>query len=572
MIGILSSCSAFDDFLTVYPTNQITGEQFWEDKTDLESVVFSCYKQLTKAAMARRMFVWGEARSDNFMPRTADDEDMNDLMNANLLSTNAWFNWSSIYTEIGYCNLALSKGAEIVAKDASFSEGDWLPIEVELKTLRALSYFYLVRTFRDVPFNVTSTDTSVGVREPVAATSSEEILTFLINDLESVKDNGMTNYGNNVDNRGRITRNAVYTLLADLYLWRAAKNASADSASKYPGQSEQDYLKCIECCDYVIAAMNELFRREGQEHYGSNNVSLIELPLLVTSEIGRLEEIPYNSIFGSKNSLESIFEVQYSATGGYNNVVPKYLGGWSSGRYATGDFMPSGLFSEISNQPDNTINAYSKTDLRTYETFQFRSVGVDVPTNFAKYIMTSVTTENANDLTANSVKVTYSGQRQTDFCDANYIIYRASEVVLMKAEAMACIYKRGDAELFEAFNLATAVFNRSNPKIESSNSLKYEDYSDPSLLYDFILRERQREFYAEGKRWFDLVRLALHDGNTNTMLGLLGVKYQTNASAIKAKMATLNSLYSPYYKNEMKVNTLLIQNPAWPDNETSERN
>ncbi|MBP3774949.1 MAG: hypothetical protein ILA34_06335, partial [Bacteroidaceae bacterium] len=136
MIGILSSCSAFDDFLTVYPTNQITGEQFWEDKTDLESVVFSCYKQLTKAAMARRMFVWGEARSDNFMPRTADDEDMNDLMNANLLSTNAWFNWSSIYTEIGYCNLALSKGAEIVAKDASFSEGDWLPIEVELKTLR----------------------------------------------------------------------------------------------------------------------------------------------------------------------------------------------------------------------------------------------------------------------------------------------------------------------------------------------------------------------------------------------------------------------------------------------------
>ena len=34
VIGLLSSCSAFDGFLTVYPTNQITGEKVWEDKND----------------------------------------------------------------------------------------------------------------------------------------------------------------------------------------------------------------------------------------------------------------------------------------------------------------------------------------------------------------------------------------------------------------------------------------------------------------------------------------------------------------------------------------------------------
>ena len=293
---------------------------------------------------------------------------------------------------------------------------------------------------------------------------------------------------------------------------------------------------------------------------------------MVTSEIGRLEEIPYNNIFGRNNSLESIFEVQYSSTGGYNAVVPKYLGGWSGGSYQVGDFVPSALFREISNQPENASSAFSKTDLRVYETFQFTRTGQDISDRFAKYIMTSVSTENPSDLTSTTARVTYSGQRSTAACDANYIIYRASDVVLMKAEAMACIYKRGDSELFEAYNLAKAVFARSNPKIESSDDIDYADYSEPSELYGFILRERQREFYAEGKRWFDLVRYALYSGTTNSMLGLLSVKFTTNASAIKAKMATINSLYCPYYKNEMKVNTLLIQNPAWPDNETSERN
>ena len=39
LVGLFSSCSMFDDYLTVYPTNQITGEQFWEDKNDLTAVL-----------------------------------------------------------------------------------------------------------------------------------------------------------------------------------------------------------------------------------------------------------------------------------------------------------------------------------------------------------------------------------------------------------------------------------------------------------------------------------------------------------------------------------------------------
>jgi hypothetical protein len=64
----------------------------------------------------------------------------------------------------------------------------------------------------------------------------------------------------------------------------------------------------------------------------------------------------------------------------------------------------------------------------------------------------------------------------------------------------------------------------------------------------------------------------MRDNTTENMLNLLSAKYTTNASAIKAKLATLNSLYSPVYKNEMKINTALVQNPAWVVDETIVKN
>ena len=78
--------------------------------------------------------------------------------------------------------------------------------------------------------------------------------------------------------------------------------------------------------------------------------------------------------------------------------------------------------------------------------------------------------------------------------------------------------------------------------------------------------------FAEGKRWFDLVRMAEREGSTTNMLSLLLTKYSSNSSAIKAKTSSLNSLYNPVYKDEIKVNTYLYQNPVWDKAETITRN
>lgn len=568
VIALFSSCNVMDDYLTVYPTNQITGEQFWEDKTDLMSVVASCYTKLKSDPVTQRMFMWGEFRSDNFILTSESDENYKNIMNANLIETNNWFDWSEFYSGIGYCNLCLAKGPEIVKKDASFHENDWKPIEAELKALRALYYFYLVRAFRDVPFVVESNDTSKGATDPVPQTASEEILTFLINDLEGVKDNAMKNYGTDEFNKGRITNRGIYALLCDLYLWRASKNTSADSLAKYPGQAENDYRKVIEYADVVTElALQDFRENRGVGHYGYRFAwpNEKELPLYVTERGKRVDDWPYYSIFGRSFSLEDIFEI----IDGYKTVVSVFFG-TSTGTYKAGALSAATAFQQINAKPDEANTAFSKTDLRAYETILKQTGNTSSAVyNIVKFIASSVRTDGADDITNSSTKIEY--EYGTSYC--NFKVYRVSDILLMKAEAIAClqeyILKEDNEEMLkEGFSVAKAVFQRSNPQITDEDNLVFENYNSAQALEEFVMRERQRELFGEGKRWFDLVRYALRQGNTTKMLALLSVKYNTNASAIKAKLATINSLYNPVYEEERKVNPALIQNPAWITDET----
>ena len=584
LAGLFTSCSAVDDFLTVYPTNQITSETFWEDKGDLNSVVASCYKSLVEENTIKRMFVWGELRSDNFLLTASNDENLKNIMNANLLPTNSWFDWSAFYTAISYCNLCLEKGPETVKIDASFSENDWKPIEAELKALRALYYFYLVRAFRDVPFVTKANDTSEGTTQPVSQTPSEEILTFLINDLEEVKDNGMINYGPEDFNKARFTKNGIYALLCDIYLWRASKNSSADSIAKYPGEAEGDYRKVIEYADYLTEDLIRQFREKREDYYGSERSpfkgeDVIPLPLYTTDKVKNVADVPYNNIFGEKYSLEGLFEIAFDGSVNKNSAFSSFLGYGSGSRLSPGSLSAAAAFQSVNGKPDDATVAYSKSDLRYYENIEKSNSGSSNSAvfNIVKYSCETVRTNGADDVSNSATSISYSNWRSSANYDANYIVYRISDILLMKAEAVAClqgyILKADDEEMLkEAFYTVKGVFARSNPMIENADDLKFDVYNSAQSLDALVMRERQRELFAEGKRWFDLVRFALRQGNTSKMLDLLVVKYSTNSSAIKAKLATINSLFNPVYQEEIKVNTGLVQNPAWITDETIVKN
>lgn len=565
-----------DDFLTIYPSNEITEEQFWEDRTDLESGIRGCWKQFISQDIMERMVVWGECRSDNFDLMTESWDDMKDLMNANLLETNSLFSWSAFYKTINFCNKVLQYGPLVVERDKSFTSEDWKPVEAEMKALRALNYFYLVRTFREIPFEFNPIGSEHDVKEHSGRQfMAEVVLDSIINDVEAVKDNGMRQYTNELDNKGRFTRESIYTLLADMYLWRAAKNASPDSVAKYGSKSQDDYQKVIEYCDAVLDMYMERYDRDNPMGGGTsseNNENPYHL-IRMNANGGTQDVVDdvYDEIFVQKNSRESILELQFDGSTNSNTCLYNYRG--YNGLYRhrdnnTGLLQASAPCQTVTRNIDNTSGLFSQSDIRRWQSLVYTEAGQRVY-NIGKYTYQSITHDNLED----NSEGTENAFIPTGSFRSNWIIYRLSDVLLMKAEAITRLDAPTTEQLQDAFNCVTMILYRSNPSVTTDrDKLSFTDYQEPSQLFDLVMRERRREFFGEGKRWFDLVRMAEHDGTTTNMLTLLLTKYATNTNAVRAKLASMNSLYSPVYENELKVNPNLHQNPAWEKEETIERN
>lgn len=565
-----------DDFLTIYPSNEITEEQFWEDRTDLESGIRGCWKQFISQDIMERMVVWGECRSDNFDLMTESWDDMKDLMNANLLETNSLFSWSAFYKTINFCNKVLQYGPLVVERDKSFTSEDWKPVEAEMKALRALNYFYLVRTFREIPFEFNPIGSEHDVKEHSGRQfKAEVVLDSIINDVEAVKDNGMRQYTNELDNKGRFTRESIYTLLADMYLWRAAKNASPDSVAKYGSKSQDDYQKVIEYCDAVLDMYMERYDRDNPMGGGTsseNNENPYHL-IRMNANGGTQDVVDdvYDEIFVQKNSRESILELQFDGSTNSNTCLYNYRD--NNGLYRhrdnnTGLLQASAPCQTVTRNIDNTSGLFSQSDIRRWQSLVYTEAGQRVY-SIGKYTYQSITHDNLED----NSEGTENAFIPTGSFNSNWIIYRLSDVLLMKAEAITRLDAPTTEQLQDAFNCVTMILYRSNPSVTTDrDKLSFTDYQEPSQLFDLVMRERRREFFGEGKRWFDLVRMAEHDGTTTNMLTLLLTKYATNTNAVRAKLASMNSLYSPVYENELKVNPNLHQNPAWEKEETIERN
>jgi hypothetical protein len=153
--------------------------------------------------------------------------------------------------------------------------------------------------------------------------------------------------------------------------------------------------------------------------------------------------------------------------------------------------------------------------------------------------------------------------------------------MLMKAEALVQMVDnndstevgkaRNDTLLRQAYTIVNAINKRSNCATNVKD-LDYNKYSLKSDMYDLVMQERQRELMFEGKRWFDLVRMARRDGKTDRLVSSAIRKQKYDINVIKIKLTDPNYIYFPYAKSELKVNPLLKQNPAFDKGEEGNLN
>ena len=581
-LGCSSMMTSCTDFLTIYPTNSTILENYWKSAEDVNSMLAACYKNMINDATVKRMMVWGELRADNMITRTSASTDLRYIVEANLLETNDNFKWDVFYQTINYCNMLIKYAPDVVNQDPDFMTGDLDIVMGEAYALRALCHFYLVRSFRDIPLSYEALDADEQLKAEYPQVEPLVALDSIMSDLQRasglvMRSGGFT--GRTVVstsaqtakvydfNNCRITRNAVYAMMADVSLWRAAFTQYNDNSDALSAKAIEYYNDAITYCDEVINAMHASID-EAKEKY---NITVNDMGpgtdnpyYLATNEgVSRNTMISpaYNTIFGASSAVmggrmlptdEVIFKLVYDGSTNANGAVKDYYGY----NKTTGAFMVPGKSPIVG-------DLYKTSDIRRYSftSYPVSGSGDDkAEYTIAKYATKSSTLDGGTraDCWYGDIK-----------CPADWIIYRKTDVMLMKALALASRSEAAE-DLAKSFELVQVVNRRSI--IEKRDSLVPEEYQTQAAVKELVLNERLRELTYEGKRWYDLVQKALCERSTKNVLELVIKKLDSNAGAVQSKMASINSLFCPIHEDELKVNPALKQNPAFEKSSSIERN
>ena len=291
-------------------------------------------------------------------------------------STSFYFDtwWQQMYLGIGDCNLAIQEIPGIVA--SGLTDSTKTNMLAEVRTLRALYYFYLVRMYGAVPM-VTKVPTDLNLK--VKRTDAKSIYdSVIIPDLLAAEGSTLPWQ----DNTGLVSKGAVEAILADVYLTYAG--AAINGGNTYYALSAQRSKAVIDNGGFSLF---------------TNYTDMIK---------------PAN-----KDKGEFILQTQYSAAANVNNpltalTIPNYSG---ISKYSDeyGSVFPT----------DQFLASYPAGDKRVAEK-QFYY------TNYPS-ITTGQTVTFAHHYIYkwfDSVAVTSTAKS-----DLNYTIYRLADVYLLYAEA-----------------------------------------------------------------------------------------------------------------------------------------
>ena len=574
--GAAAALTACNDFLTIYPTDRIVAEDFWKKKSDVDQMVDGCYLSMIDRSIQESAIMWGAYRSDELVKlEDYNDNTLDNISAVILLPTNRYATWSNFYKVINNCNVVLNHAPEVMIEDPEFTEGDYQVVRAQMLALRSLCYFYLVRAFRDVPLTERSCEDDSQV-ELLPQSAPDVVLQKCLDDLEEARGYIMKSgsYGRtDWRNWGYMTRDAVHALMADIYLWRAAMN-----------HSQADYQQAIAFSDSVINAKDAYYNLYKEVDITSKEEDRYHL------EDG---DIALQSIFGSNggNSRESILEWQYNGRNNSNTALENYYYKTNNSANAPSILMASSIFNSVATNA-NTAEAQklylSKNDYRFWNNVYDANNEEAQQMSIRKMVESSPTAVAVTS----TVGPAKSTSRSYDEFRQNWIVYRLTDVMLMQAEALVetAANDSDRVTLEKAFNLEQAVNKRSMAK-NATDTLKFENFKSKDDMELLVLAERERELCFEGKRWFDLMRYSYrHMEGVNSrqclaetgawpelyapMLRMVIRKYGSGGEgdAVSYKMKSEPFLYWPIQESELKVNSLLRQNPVFIQEKSTSKN
>ncbi len=439
----LVSCKK--DFIDLQPISDMNAGNFYRTEIDMNQAVMSPYASLR--SLYNQSFIYvGEIRSDNttfsWVPGNSKDMTSIDNFKDVLLSENTFLLsvWNNSYNTILRCNIVLDKIDAVPFTDKKLQN----QYKAEAKFLRALIYFWLVRTFGDVP----KVEHQLTVQEAydLGRAPSQEIYDLIVDDLKFAETNLPATYA--AADKGRVTIGGAKGLLTKVYMTMAG----------YP-------------------------LKKGASHY-----ALAEAKALEVIGMGQYSLVPdYKSLFdvSKKNSSESLFEIQYKK------------GGTGTGSPWNNDFAPRFSNREVVLVGDKGgFNAPTPDMSKAYETSDPRKT-ISMSDSY-------VSVPGGKTITEKYVRKYYDVSFSGSDNDNNWIELRLADIYLLYAEALVRQNKQFDV----ALNYLNKIRQRARNSTGGSASVlpDYLPFSSAAAFLLAIEKERRVELAFENHRWFDLVR------------------------------------------------------------------
>lgn len=441
--GVCFSCK--EDFIDLQPISDMNAGIFYKTEQDMNQAVLSPYASLR--SLYNQPFIYmGEIRSDNttfsWVPGNSKDMTSIDNFGDVLLSdnSNVLNVWNNSYNTILRCNIVLDKIEAVPFNDNKLKE----QYKAEARFLRALTYFWLVRVYGDVP----KVDRQLSVQEAYALGRSpaQEIYDFIVEDLKFAEANLPASYA--AVDRGRVTVGGAKGLLAKVYMTMAG----------YPLKKGAPY--------YALAEAKAL------EVINMPQYSLVS---------------DYKALFdvSKKNSPEALFEIQYKK------------GGTSTGSPWNNDFAPRFSNKEVVLIGDKGgFNAPTPNMSAAYEPGDPRK-DISMRDNY-------VSVPGGKTINEKYVRKYYDVAFNGSDNDNNWIELRLADIYLLYAEALVRQNKQPDVALTYLNRIRQRARNSTGGN--ATVLPDYAPFASNEDFLLAIEKERRVELAFENHRWFDLVR------------------------------------------------------------------
>ncbi len=514
--GVLTLMGCNDLFRDA-PVDQISEEAIWENAMLLDEYVLPWYRNMNHGfstyvpttislikSMSRYYMPWF---GDQIVPSKTDyyNAGYGDLLKANQQEITNWaeINWQTYYTQIQSVNRLLEnqdKIAEGSQKQRVLGEAHFF---------RAYYYFLLWRLHGGVMLIHELFDPlNDGTTYPRA--SYTEMVQAITADARTAADLLQQEYDNT--ETGRITKGAALMLVAKTYQWA--------SSERFQNQ-EKDYQGFT---NDQSRAMLDSAKTAYEQVMGLQQYSLIQIS--GTTQDAFKQE--YRNIFLTKNSQESILEVQHSDDGNYDTGFGHKLDRDAASPYFTGTtaaYTPT----------QNHVDEYGMRQGYTYDArhpyvgrdWRFYANVLYDGSEYNGHVMDIHTTDGVSgvDLTAygtsSTASVTRTGYYMGKFVNESqvidnddtyassqdYIIWRYAEVLLDYAEVM---FRLGDTGT--ALQMVNQIRSRAHMDALSS------------LTWDELVNERRVELAFEETSYWDIMRWGIAEeklnGSTNPILAM----------------------------------------------------